>query len=302
MPVRPVRRLDRPSESLYDQMSEHPLSATWSRSEVEATEREHPDLVLRRDGNVLLAIDHHDVAALGYAYEGEREFVELFPAMFEQLLPRIRRVLGADVARFRLTYNPARPKIEPVLRNLWFSPRPSWLEFTLEKKAVPKLPATRGVKFRDGGIGDLEDMVRIDRESFPDTPVPRDAMRERIESGERVLVATGRGGAVIGYAIYFMAGEGDGYLHTLAVTESERRRGIGAALTVRAAKKLFAEGVANVRLRTEEDNGAAIRLYVSLGFKQTSAGRDYSRPTDPRAIQRIKKTSEGTLIRFGGWR
>jgi hypothetical protein len=41
---------------------------------------------------------------------------------------------------------------------------------------------------------------------------------------------------------------------------------------------------------------------VRLGFKQTTAGRDYTRPTDPRAITRIKKTSEGTLIRFGGWR
>jgi hypothetical protein len=43
-------------------------------------------------------------------------------------------------------------------------------------------------------------------------------------------------------------------------------------------------------------------LYVRLGFKQTLAGRDYSRPTDPREIKAMKIAGEGTLIRFGGWR
>jgi ribosomal protein S18 acetylase RimI-like enzyme len=65
---------------------------------------------------------------------------------------------------------------------------------------------------------------------------------------------------------------------------------------------MFAAGAVEVRLKTDDDNGTAIRLYMGLGFRQTTAGCDYSRPTDPRAITRIKKLREGTLVRFGDWR
>jgi hypothetical protein len=39
-----------------------------------------------------------------------------------------------------------------------------------------------------------------------------------------------------------------------------------------------------------------------VGFRQTHAGRDYRRPTDPREIKAMQVAGEGTLIRFGGWR
>jgi ribosomal protein S18 acetylase RimI-like enzyme len=86
------------------------------------------------------------------------------------------------------------------------------------------------------------------------------------------------------------------------VRDEYRGRGIGAALTVRAAKRLFAAGVARVGLTTDVDNGDAIRLYVRLGFKQTEAGRDYTRPVDAAAIEQLKTESQGTFIKFGGWR
>jgi ribosomal protein S18 acetylase RimI-like enzyme len=222
--------------------------------------------------------------------------------MFDALLPRIRKVFGVDTVRFRLTHAPSRPIVEPVLKKLWFAPERAWLGFTLAKKTpLPKLEAIKGVKFREGGIDDLADIVRLDREAFPDTPMPTDAIRKRIEQGECVLLATA-GGAAAGCALFERIDGGDGYLWVLTVGEAYRGRGIGAALTVRAAKALFAEGAEAVTLRTEEDNAAAIRLYVGLGFRQTTAGCDYTRPTDPRAITRMKQTSRGTLIRFGGWR
>ena len=54
--------------------------------------------------------------------------------------------------------------------------------------------------------------------------------------------------------------------------------------------------------KTDDDNSDAIRLYVRLGFKQEAAGRDYSRLTDSKAIERMRKQGEGIVIRFGGWR
>ena len=92
-----------------------------------------------------------------------------------------------DVARFRLTHNPARPIIEPVLKRLWFSPSRSWLQFGLERKDAPKAAALKGVKFRDGGPDDTDAVLAVDREAFPDTPLPREALASRLEEGSRLL-------------------------------------------------------------------------------------------------------------------
>jgi ribosomal protein S18 acetylase RimI-like enzyme len=300
MALKPVRRIGtNAGESLYDEIAQQVLAVPWSRAELDQVEREHPDLIVRRDGNVLAALAN---GSLAYAFQSQSAFIDLFPAMFEQLLPRIRRELDVDSVRFRLLHNPARPIVEPVLKNLWFTARPAWFGFSLAKKTpLPKIAAIKGVKFRDGGLDDVAEMIRIDRECFPDTPMPTEAMRRSIEQGERALIAIADG-RVAGYALYRRVDEREGYLWVLVVSAGYRGRGIGEALTVRVAKKLFAEGVDHVDLKTDDDNAAAIRLYVRLGFKQTIAGRDYARPTDPRAITRLKKTSEGTLIRFGGWR
>jgi ribosomal protein S18 acetylase RimI-like enzyme len=300
MPVKPVRRLSPPpTVSLYDEVSRAALSCGWSAQEAAATEREHPGLIVRRGDDVLAALPG---GGLAYAFESERTFVANFEPMFEELLPRMRHTLANDDVRFRLTHNPARPIVEPVLRKLWFTPARSWFLFSLAKKTpLPKLATPPGVRYRDGGVEDLDDLIRLDREAFPDTPVPRSALRARLESGERVLLAT-KGAEVVGAAIYLRADEDAGYLRDLAVATAHRGAGVGAALTARVAKKLFAEGAERLDLRTEDGNADAIRLYVRLGFKQVHAGRDYTRPIDPRAIAQLKKRSEGTMIRFGGWR
>jgi ribosomal protein S18 acetylase RimI-like enzyme len=300
MALKTPRRIDiATGGSLYDEISSHVLSAPWSRSEIEQTARAHPELIVRRGANVVAAIES---GGLAYGFESQSAFIDLFAEMFDELLPRVRRELEVDAVRFRLLHNPARPIVEPVLKKLWFSPPRSWLAFSLARRAqLPKIAAIKGVTFRDGGIDALDDLVRLDRECFPDTPMPVQALRRGVESGDRVLLAVA-GERVVGNALFHRSDDGGGYLRVLGVTAEYRKQGIGEALVVRAAKKLFAEGADRVDLKTDDDNGDAIRLYRKLGFAQTVAGRDYSRPTDPRAITKIKKTSEGTLIRFGGWR
>jgi ribosomal protein S18 acetylase RimI-like enzyme len=302
MPLNPIRRLTAPvAPSLYHETSREALSCGWSPRETEKTEREHPELIVRRGACVLAALAG---GGLAYAFENERDFVEHFPAMLEALLPKLRRALQAETVRFRLLHNPSRPLVEPVLKRLWFAPARSWLQFSLARKSpLPKLALPKGVNIREGGVADVDDLIRIDRESFPDTPLPSEVLRSRIASGdERVLVATA-GAEVAGFAMYERLDDETGYLGIVAVAEAYRERGIGAALTLRVAKALFAEGVERVDLKTDDDNSAAIRLYTRLGFRQTAAGRDYARPTDPRAITQLKKTAAGgTMIRFGGWR
>ncbi len=302
MPVRQLRRLGSViGDSLFDQLESSTLNSLYWRPYVDAVERDHPELIVR-DGPNILAAEGHGGPKLLYAFENERVMVDRFPAMFEKLLPSLRRVLRSDNVRLRLGYAPARPLVEPMLKQLWFRASRDWMEFSLPRAAkLPASPAPRGVRFRDGGLDDVLELIRIDREAFPDTPILPGTMRARLHEEESVIVAMA-GKEIAGFCMYSMPEPGAGWIGVLAVDEAHRGHGIGAALTVRAAKRLFADGSQNVGLTTNDGNGLAIRLYVRLGFKQTRAGRDYSRPTDPREIKAMKIAGEGTLIRFGGWR
>ncbi len=303
MPLTRPRRLDvRTARSLHDRLSKDPLSCAYSRRELDAVEREHPDLVVEHSGNLIAAINHGDAIVLAYAFESDRAFVDGFGAMVQKLLPRARKVYGAPMLRFRLTHGPSRPMVEPVLKGMAFTPRKAWLQFSFAKGTPsPKTAVSRAITYRQGGLADLDVLLAIDREGFPNSPITREGMRKLVEDDGRVLVAQQKGEPV-GFALYDHDTPGTGYLRTLAVRETARRQGIGAALTLRVAKTLFAEGAARLDLRTDDDNSTAIRLYNDLGFKHVGSGRDYERPADPKVIQRLRKESEGTFIKFGGWR
>jgi len=303
MPVRPLRRLGGPARtSLYDRLQSEALSCVWSRPEIDAVEREHRDLVLEREGNLLTAVPGLLRANLAYAFASDRAFVDHFPAMLEELLPRLRARFGTERLRFRLTHGPSRPAVEPVLRRLWFEQERVWWLFALARAdAKGAGPVPRGVTFADGRPDDVDDVLAVDREAFPDTPLPREGLERAVAMGERVLLARVRG-EVAGVALYSLPEAEVGYLHTLAVREAYRRRGIGAALTMRVARRLFREGAARIDLRTEDDNAGAVALYRSLGFRHAGSGIDYGRLADEREIRRRRRTKQGMLIRYGGWR
>ena len=303
MPVAKPRRLLIPTaQSLHDRLEREALSCAYSRRELDEVESGHADLIIEDGPNILTAISHGDAIVLPYSFEGARAFTDRFARMFEKLLPLARKAYPADTVRFRLEYGPARPQVEPVLRRLSFTPRKAWFRFSLEKGTpLQKAGAPRGVTFRDGGPADVDELLAIDREAFPDTPVTRTGLLEQLETGGRVLIAERRAEPV-GFALYSVDDRDSGYLRTLAVRETARDEGIGSALTMRTAKAVFAEGAVRLDLRTDDDNGGAIRLYKRLGFEVAGSGRDYERPADPRVIEAMRKQNEGTFIKFGGWR
>lgn len=302
MPLRQLRRLEAPTTSFHARLSREALSYAWAPAEVDDLPRTHPELVIERDSNLLTAFAGAGQSRLAYSYCSDAEFVDLFPEMFEQLLPRIRKVHGSDTVRFRLALGSSRMAVEPVLKKLSFKPQRPWLVFTLEKRgAAVKATATKGIALRPGSAADIDAIVGIDREAFPDTPMPESAYRHHLTVGDELLLATSAM-EVVGFALYSYDGADEGYLSSLAVAGAYRGRGIGPALISRVAKRAFAHGADHLALRTEEDNGVAIKVYRALGFKHAGSGNDYERPTDPRVIAALKKAGEGTLIRFGGWR
>lgn len=301
MTVRQLRRIGAPiGNSLADEIDAHVVSGTYWRSDIEAAAEAHPELIMRDGDNVVFALPR-PATPLVYGFESEHAFADRFPAMLDRLLPLVRKAYGADSVRLRWSYGPGRMLAEGVLKRLYFSPVRDWLEFTLERPAkLPGAPAVKGVRFRDATDADVPAMVRIDAQAFPDTPIPVDAFRERMQE-ERAIAAT-VGGELSGFVTFSQPEPGRGYIGILGVGESHRERGIGEALTLRACRELFRDGATSVMLTTDQDNGPGLRLYTRLGFRQTAAGRDYRRPTDPKAIAKLKKSGEGTLIRFGGWR
>ena len=143
MAVRQLRRLGQPaSVSLYDEMEAQALHALYFRRDIERVEAEHPDLIVRRGANILLA-QQAGVAKLAYSFESDRAFTELFPDMLDALLPRIRRVLRADSVRFRLSHSPSRPLVEPVVKRLLFQPKREWLQFDIDRERRAQSQAAR---------------------------------------------------------------------------------------------------------------------------------------------------------------
>ena len=302
MPLRQLRRLEAPTgPSFHAHLSREALSYAWARRNVDALPSEHPELIVEHDGNLLAAFGGGDIARLAYSYNSDAEFVDLFPSMLEQLLPCVRKSLGADTVRFRLALASSRSAVEPVLRKLSFTPQRPWLTFSLDKRDAKSAAVLKGVSFRADTAADVVDVARLDLEAFPDTPMPASAYSQNLDMGDQLLLAT-VGDELAGYALYSYDGADEGYLSVLAVAEEYRGRGIGRALTMRVAKWAFQQGASHVALRTEEDNAIAIKVYRGLGFKHTGSGNDYDRPVDPRVIAAMKKAGEGTLIRFGGWR
>jgi ribosomal protein S18 acetylase RimI-like enzyme len=283
-------------------LSQEALSCPYSERELADLERLHPRLIVERAGDILAAISHGQAIVLPYAFQSSRSFADNFEPMFERLLPLARKVYDADTVRFRLTYGSARPAVEPVLQRLWFSPKKAWFHFSLAKGvASPRVAAPKGVKFRAGGPADVDALLVVDREAFPSSPVSRKDLLAMLEGTGEVLVAERRGSAV-GFALYDEDTPGTAYLRTLAVLGEARGEGIGAALTLRVAKAMFAGTATRLDLRTDDDNARAIRLYTWLGFRHAGAGRDYERPADPRVVEAMRKGHEGTFIKFGKWR
>lgn len=302
MAVRELRRIGAPGGAeLSDRLQAQLLHCVAWRPEMALLEREHPDLIVRNGENVLgVAPGRHGL--LVYGFENERVFADAFPKMLAKLLPRARRELGLQSVRFRLTHSPAKPVVEPILKRLEFEPSRDWIMLAMERTArLPAAPAPRGLRFREATPQDAEALAQLDAHAFPSSPLGVESLTGLMRDDAPPIVAQ-RGGRIVGFSLYSTPEPGEGYINIVAVEEAERGQGIGAALTIRALKKLFASGARRVSLTTDGDNGAALRLYVRLGFRQSVAGRDYTRLTSQRAIEQRRKQQQGTLIRFGGWR
>ncbi|MFE0916910.1 GNAT family N-acetyltransferase [Streptomyces nigra] len=133
---------------------------------------------------------------------------------------------------------------------------------------------------------DLPELLRVDREVFPEDPYPYFVLRQHIDvHGDRILVLDD-GECLHGYALFVTTS--DGYVCwvlSLAVSADQRGRGLGRRLMLEVLRQLRRERVHEVRLTVEPTNAAAIALYRTLGFSTDGrVHRDYLGPGEDRLI------------------
>lgn len=133
-------------------------------------------------------------------------------------------------------------------------------------------------------------LAALERLCFSD-PWPEAAFMPELENPLSLWLVAECGETVAGYiGSQIVPDEAD--MMNLAVAPEFRRQGLGRTLTLALFDALRARGVVSVTLEVRDSNEPAIRLYESLGFRQTGLRkRYYYHPTEDARI--LKK--EGSI-------
>lgn len=137
--------------------------------------------------------------------------------------------------------------------------------------AYDDLPA-----IRLAGQGDLSRIVWLEEHAFPDPWPPAILAHELSHPRSFILVASRAGAPATGY-VSFRQGVDEAELLRLAVSDGERRRGVGRALVHAGLDRLRAARFSSCFLEVRPDNRPAIALYESLGFAPNGRRRAYYR-------------------------
>ncbi|MGQ0434443.1 MAG: GNAT family N-acetyltransferase [Microthrixaceae bacterium] len=132
-------------------------------------------------------------------------------------------------------------------------------------------PPGEGPLPRRGRRQDRAAVLEVDHAAFPpfwrlDAAALDDALAATPSSRLRVIDRANGGPSLAGYAVTGRAGS-RGYLQRLAVDPSQQRQGLASRLVADALLWLRRWGAHEVLVNTQQDNGAALSLYESLGFR-----------------------------------
>jgi ribosomal-protein-alanine N-acetyltransferase len=116
-------------------------------------------------------------------------------------------------------------------------------------------------------LGDLAQVGRIEKASFPERPYSRlDFVAYLLTARDGFIVAS-KDGSVVGYVIAVSQGR-EGSIQSIAVSPDSRGKGVGEML-MRSAIDRLAGKCGRMHLLVDANNEAAIRLYRKLSFEET---------------------------------
>ena len=133
---------------------------------------------------------------------------------------------------------------------------------------------------------DLDDVVRIERDSFS-VPWTRKMFHDELAGNPFASLFVSReGGTIVGYACYWVIFE-ELHIMNLAVSPSHHRRGIASAMMTHAIAHACACGVHEAMLEVRASNVPAIAFYTQFGFQKIALReRYYSNPVEDAMILR----------------
>ena len=138
-----------------------------------------------------------------------------------------------------------------------------------------------------------ERLAELHATSFPQAWSATD-FADLLSLGASGLKAT-RSGAVVGFLLWRVAA-GEAEILTVAVTPHHRQVGVGRRLLSGALAALSSAGADQVLLEVADDNLAALRLYLSVGFVAVGRRKGYyrreQRPVDAQVLQ-LKLNTDG---------
>lgn len=150
--------------------------------------------------------------------------------------------------------------------------------------------------------GDLEQVLAIEQASFS-IPWSRNLFLSEFRSPRvsNLLVALNDEPVrtVVGYIIFWLV-EDEMHILNLAVEPAYRRKGIARKLVLAAIRRAGRKGAKRAFLEVRVSNGAAQKLYESIGFAGTSMRRDYyDSPVEDALVMTIEQGDFARLLTDG---
>jgi GNAT superfamily N-acetyltransferase len=158
------------------------------------------------------------------------------------------------------------PRVEEAVRAAALRRAEAWPAIVVEPSSLPAPGVRDGVEIRTvRESADLDAVRSIEVETFGTPPeIAERFVGERMLADERIRMLTAWiGGRPVGEATAYLL-DGTVGIFGVGVVPSARRRGIGAALTMRAARAF------DVDLAWLQPSDMARRMYEDLGFRRVS--------------------------------
>jgi len=151
-------------------------------------------------------------------------------------------------------------------------------------------------QIRPATLNDLHAISHIEDESFPN-PYPRILIETLIrDNPDTFLVAVDNTKKVTGYCIVSVDGT-FAHLISIAVQQSNRRKGVATALLKEQLAYLEEHDVKELWLEVSAKNTEAIGLYVKLGFTEAETIQSYYSDGSAALRMRINLAEEtGRLV------
>lgn len=252
---------------------------TWKQEAIDKFAAEHPELVVRDGGNLLLAEPLGEQLTINYAFDDP----ETLRRSFAGLLEKLEANTGDRYKRLFLYFDdhPNRTFIDPVLRQGAFEVVGEMV--TLVHEDVAAYSATDEIAAAIEA--DVEEIAALEQTCYEMAPMGDPELHDLISHGDDLLVAK-RYGAIAGYVYVRQLEELTGHVARVGVRVEDRRQGIGYTLITQGLAALAGKGCVRATAFASVERKAAVDLYKKAGFAPRGTVLLYAKTPG----EKVKKT------------